>query len=73
MSKRAGEVCEVMLDIFCEQGPPHILHSDNGGEFNNQLLFSTLAEKWPTTRGAGWIMDYGFPGFEIHQIHYPWI
>ena len=50
MSKRAGEVCEVMLDIFCEQGPPHILHSDNGGEFNNQLLFSALAEKWPTTK-----------------------
>ena len=50
MSKRAGEVCEVLLDIFCEQGPPHILHSDNGGEFNNQLLFSTLAEKWPTTK-----------------------
>ena len=20
-----------------------------------------------------WIMDYGFPGFEIHQIHNPWI
>ena len=50
MSKRAGEVCEVLLDIFCEQGPPHILHSDNGSEFNNQLLFSTLAEKWPTTK-----------------------
>ena len=25
------------------------------------------------SRGAGWIMEYGFPGFEIHQIHNPWI
>ena len=48
--KSASEVCEALLDIFCEQGPPHILHSDNGGEFNNQLLFSTLALKWPTTK-----------------------
>ena len=24
-------------------------------------------------RGAGWIMDNEFPGFEIHQIHNPWI
>ena len=26
-----------------------------------------------TSRGAGWIMDYGFHGFMIHQIHNPWI
>ena len=47
MRKSAEEVCEVLLDIFCEQGPPHILHSDNGREFRNDLLFSTLAKEWP--------------------------
>ena len=36
--KTASEVCECILDIFCEQGPPHMLYSDNGREFNNQLL-----------------------------------
>ena len=49
-SKSASEVFEALLDIFCEQGQPHISHSDNGCEFSNQLLFSTLAEKWPTTK-----------------------
>ena len=44
MRKSAEEVCEVLLDIFCEQGPPHILHSDNSREFRNDLLFSTLAK-----------------------------
>ena len=38
------------LDIFCESGPPLILHSDNGREFSNQLLFSTLAERLPTIK-----------------------
>ena len=28
---------------------------------------------WPIVRGAGWIMDHGLAGFEIHQIHNPWI
>ena len=27
-----------------------ILHSDNGAEFSYQLLFFTLADKWPTTK-----------------------
>ena len=48
--KSAEEVCEVLLDIFCEQGPPHILHSDNGREFKNNPLFSTLAKKWPSVK-----------------------
>ena len=24
-------------------------------------------------RGAGWIMDYGFHGFHIHNVHNLWI
>ena len=36
--------------IFCHAGPPHILHSDNGREFKNELLFSTLTQKWPTQK-----------------------
>ena len=36
--------------IFCDAGPPHILHSDNGRKFNNELLFSTLTQKWPTQK-----------------------
>ena len=48
--KCAEEVTEVLLDIFCDAGPPHILHSDNGREFKNEILFSTLSEKWPTLK-----------------------
>ena len=48
--KSAEEVCEKLLDIFCDSGPPHILHSDNGKEFSNNLLFTTLATKWPTIK-----------------------
>ena len=48
--KSAEEVCEKLLDIFCDSGPPHILHSDNGMEFSNNLLFTILATKWPTIK-----------------------
>ena len=48
--KTAEEVTERLLDIFCDSGPPQILHSDNGKEFSNNLLFSTLAAKWPTLK-----------------------
>ena len=48
--KCAEEVTEVLLDIFCDAGPPHILHSDNGREFKNEILFSTLSEKCPTLK-----------------------
>ena len=44
LRKSAEEFCEVLLDVFCEQRPPHILHSDNGREFSNNLLFSTFAK-----------------------------
>ena len=48
--KSAEEVSERILDIFCDSGSPHILHSDNGREFSNNLLLSTLAEKWPSLK-----------------------
>ena len=48
--KCAEEVADVLLNIFCDAGPPHILHSDNGREFKNELLFSTLTERWPTQK-----------------------
>ena len=54
--RNSGEVCGILLDIFCEQGPQHILHSDNGREFKNNLLFSTLAKngkpRHPECQGA---------------------
>ena len=43
--KCAEEVADVLLDIFCDAGPPNILHSDDGREFKNELLFSTLTER----------------------------
>ena len=43
----AGTSSVELCNIFCDSGPPHILHSNNGREFSNNLLLSTLAEKWP--------------------------
>eukprot|EP00800_Vazella_pourtalesii_P011706 TRINITY_DN2821_c0_g1_i2.p1 TRINITY_DN2821_c0_g1~~TRINITY_DN2821_c0_g1_i2.p1 ORF type:complete len:470 (+),score=58.69 TRINITY_DN2821_c0_g1_i2:459-1868(+) len=48
--KSAVEVADVLEDIFCDLGPPHILQSDNGGEFSNNILFSLLNQKWPSTK-----------------------
>ena len=48
--KSAEEVTEQLLNIFCDSGPPQILHSDNGRGFSNNLLFSTLAAKWPNLK-----------------------
>ena len=48
--KSAVEVADVLEDIFCDLGPPHILQSDNGGEFSNSTLFSQLDQKWPSTK-----------------------
>ena len=36
-SKRAEEVAYNLLDVFCDKGAPHILQSDNGREFSNQV------------------------------------
>ena len=48
--KSVVEVADVLEEIFCDLGPPHILLSDNGGEFSNSTLFSQLDQKWPSTR-----------------------
>ena len=48
--KCAEEVTKVLLNIFCDAGSPHILHSDNGRKFKNKILFSTLSEKCPTLK-----------------------
>ena len=50
--KSVGEVTEAQRDIFCESGPP----SENGREFSNQILFTTLAERSPTIK-----LVYGKP------------
>ena len=60
--KTGEEVTEALLDIFCESGPPHILHSDNGREFSNHLLFSTLAEKLPSIK-----IIHGKPRYPSHK------
>ena len=39
-----------MLGIFCEHGPPHILHTDNGAEFSNKTLLAILHRQWSSTR-----------------------
>ena len=44
--KSTEEIYEWLLDMFCDSGPPHIFHSDNGSEFSNDLLSTTLATKW---------------------------
>ena len=35
--KSAAEVANTLEEIFCDIGPPHILQSDNGREFCNQM------------------------------------
>ena len=37
-------------DIFCELGIPHILQSDNGREFKNNILYSLINENRPNTK-----------------------
>jgi hypothetical protein len=45
-AKSAMEVAAALIDIFTHIGVPHILQSDNGREFCNQVVtaFKTL---WP--------------------------
>ena len=72
INKTAYEVCEALLDIFCEQGPPHILHSDNGREFCNELLFSMLESNWPSVKIVQFsiirLMRYG--GFPLYDLFF---
>ena len=41
-NKTAVEVAYNLVDIFCEIGPSHILHSDNGREFANSVSKNVL-------------------------------
>ena len=43
-SKTAKEVCRVILDCIYSYGPPHILQTDNGKEFNNSSLTAVMGE-----------------------------
>ena len=45
--KSAQEVVDILLDVFCLLGPPHILQSDNGREFRNINLATFIREQWP--------------------------
>ena len=49
-SKTADEVAQCLVHIFCEHGPPHILHTDNGTEFSNRTLIAILHRLWSSTR-----------------------
>ncbi|KAI6651089.1 KRAB-A domain-containing protein 2-like [Oopsacas minuta] len=48
-SKRAVEVAEHLIQIFCEHGPSHILHTDNGREFVNKHLFTAAHRLWTSS------------------------
>ena len=49
-NKCAVEVARVIENIFCELGIPHILQSDNGREFKNNILYSLINENRPNTK-----------------------
>ena len=49
-NKCAVEVADVIEDIFCELGIPHILQSDNGREFKNNILYSLINENQPNMK-----------------------
>lgn len=48
-SKRAPEVAYHVMDIFCLFGAPHILQSDNGREFANNVVKEIL-QMWPVSK-----------------------
>ena len=45
-TKKAEEIAENLVNIFCHFGSPLILHSDNGREFVNEVIHSLLS-LWP--------------------------
>ena len=49
-NKCAVEVADVIEDIFCELGIPHILQSYNGREFKNNILYSLINENRTNTK-----------------------
>ena len=42
-TKKAEEIAENLVNIFCHFGSPLILHSDNGREFVNEVIHSLLS------------------------------
>ena len=48
--KCAEEVSNVLTSIFYMMGAPNILQSDNGKEFDNNLLLFTLNQLCPSTK-----------------------
>ena len=49
-NKCAEEVADVLQDLFCELGIPHILQSDNGKEFKNNILLSLVNSNQSNTK-----------------------
>ena len=45
-TKKAEEIAENLVNIFCHFGSPVLLHSDNGREFVNEVIHSLLS-LWP--------------------------
>ena len=41
-TKTAEEVAYHLVDIFCDKGAPHILQSDNGREFCNEVCSAVM-------------------------------
>ena len=48
--KCAVEVASTLVSVFYTLGAPCILQSDNGKEFDNNLLLVTLNQLWPSTK-----------------------
>ena len=51
-TKKAEEIAENLVNIFCHFGSPLILHSDNGREFVNEVIHSLLS-LWPDDKWQG--------------------
>ena len=43
-SKSAADVCNVIIHMMYRYGPPRILRTNNGKEFNNKALEEVVAE-----------------------------
>ena len=44
-SKEARPIADILGEIFAQFGPPRILHTDNGREFENQHIHM-LCDEW---------------------------
>ena len=45
--KKATTVAKFLLEIFCIQGAPVVLQSDNGREFVNEVVEAALKSEYP--------------------------